>query len=463
LASIWTRPQGAPKLLVADDLSQVPELQLAAPVARNLPEMKVIREMSHLSARIKQLNTRKTDGFLEALLTHRPDLNGLPMAMGQACRRQGDRRTHFLQAVAAIRSVAGPVNEKEVFFRQREELKELEKLVKEKEVPLNEAAVDVSATPQAPNANIWSQLRKSFEQQDQQLEQMETRTVDSIMEARVSALMQVFGAEKPEVQKDLVKYLRTLQHREATRALARLAIFSPEATIRDAAIAALKVRRERDYTDVLLRGLRYPLPTIAKNTSQAIIKLERKDLLPQLVDVLDSPDPRAPYIHEDHGKKVATVRELVRVNHHRNCLLCHAPGDRAAPGDQDPVGTLTAAMPIQNKTMTPSLSGYQDSPSPDLIVRIDVTYLKQDFSQTQVVQNAAPWPESQRFDFLVRTRSLTDDEAAAFRKHFDRQEAGYVSPYQRAALAALRELTERDVGPTAEAWRKLLNMPRTGS
>ena len=38
-------------------------------------------------------------------------------------------------------------------------------------------------------------------------------------------------------------------------------------------------------------------------------------------------------------------------------------------------------------------------------------------------------------------------------------EPGTPSPYQRAALAALRDLTGRDAAPTAEAWRKLLDLP----
>jgi hypothetical protein len=35
-----------------------------------------------------------------------------------------------------------------------------------------------------------------------------------------------------------------------------------------------------------------------------------------------------------------------------------------------------------------------------------------------------------------------------------------VSPYHKAALAALRELTGKDTEPTAAAWRKLLKTPR---
>jgi hypothetical protein len=76
----------------------------------------------------------------------------------------------------------------------------------------------------------------------------------------------------------------------------------------------------------------------------------------------------------------------------------------------------------------------------------------------QAVADANPWPEMQRFDFLVRTRVLTDDEAAA-REKMVAGEPGRPSPYHRAVLAALRELTGRDAAPTAEAWRRLLNLP----
>jgi hypothetical protein len=88
-----------------------------------------------------------------------------------------------------------------------------------------------------------------------------------------------------------------------------------------------------------------------------------------------------------------------------------------------------------------------------------VTYLRQDFSVLEPVADANPWPEMQRFDFLVRTRTLTDDEAAAYREKLDVREAGRPSPYQRAALMALRELTGKDTEPSGDAWRRLLELP----
>jgi hypothetical protein len=108
--------------------------------------------------------------------------------------------------------------------------------------------------------------------------------------------------------------------------------------------------------------------------------------------------------------------------------------------------------------LTPPSGGYNNS-QPEILVRVDVTYLRQDFSTMQPVVDANPWPERQRFDFLVRTRELTEDEATAYRDKLKPREPGEFSPYQRAALAALRELTGRDTEPTPEAWRRLLKLP----
>src|SRR5205823_4236545 len=151
-----------------------------------------------------------------------------------------------------------------------------------------------------------------------------------------------------------------------------------EDEVRQAALDALKVRRERDYTDVLLHGLRYPWPKVAQRAADALVKLERTDLVPQLVDLLDEADPRAPAVKTVNKKQVPTVRELVRINHHRNCLLCHAPGNT---GNVSPE-TLTAAVPIPSEALPTPFEGYRNS-SPDILVRIDVTYLRQDFSAFQ--------------------------------------------------------------------------------
>src|SRR5262249_11861788 len=147
--------------------------------------------------------------------------------------------------------------------------------------------------------------------------------------------------------------------------------------------------------------------------------------------------------------------ELVRVNHHRNCLLCHAPAtnpDVTKSGD-----IVSGAVPLPTQPLPESSEGYGGA-SPDLFVRADVTYLRQGFSLFQPVQNAEPWPKMQRFDFLVRTRVLTDAEAKAHAAQVQKREPSYLSPYHRAIHAALRELTGRDAAPNARAWRESLAM-----
>jgi hypothetical protein len=203
------------------------------------------------------------------------------------------------------------------------------------------------------------------------------------------------------------------------------------------------VRPERDYTEVLVQGLHYPWPAVAVRAANAIAKLRRKDLVPQLQALLAEPDPRAPVMKgiKINHKRVPVVRELVRVNHHRNCLLCHVPGN----SDSD---ALTGPVPVPGEPLPSAYNIRRSSPPssglPDLLVRADVTYLRQDFSVLLPVANAETWPEMQRFDFLVRTRVLTEDEAKEYREKLTPHMSDESSPYRSAALAALRELTSRD-------------------
>ena len=198
------------------------------------------------------------------------------------------------------------------------------------------------------------------------------------------------------------------------------------------------------------------------------------------------------------------VREMVRINHHRNCLLCHAPetseglnpppprslggfqpntwgsnpntnggfnpgsGGFGGPGGMPPLSLVTAPqntaqVPLPGQVLpapNPSTGGYGNS-DPEILIRIDVTYLRQDFSIKLPVSQAHPWPEMQRFDFVVRTRQVSEQEAEKYQELLRLREPGELSPYHRAALYGLRELTGRDTEPTAAAWRKLLAQTRT--
>lgn len=87
-----------------------------------------------------------------------------------------------------------------------------------------------------------------------------------------------------------------------------------------------------------------------------------------------------------------------------------------------------------------------------LLVRADITYVRQDFSlQLPVAHPAAPSGD-RRFDYVVRTRQISAREALALlEKAEDR--ADY--PQRQAVLFALRALTGEDAGRTTEAWANL--------
>ena len=290
---------------------------------------------------------------------------------------------------------------------------------------------------------------------------------DHILPARVAALMQVLATEEEEVRSGLVRYLASLAHVEATRALARLALFAPEDKVRRLAVEGLQVRREADYTDILLAGFRYPWPAVARRASEAVAALGRADLTPRLVEILKEPDPRLPVVQVAPGKRVSVVCELVRINHHRNCLLCHAP-------IHDPEATtnfpaVTGAVPVPDQPL-PSPSETYVGTAPGLLVRADLAYLRQDFSLMQDVPEAwttSRWPRTQRFEFLVRTRALAPEEAQSYRTRLDK--AG-PSPYRQAVAAALRglkgpeaiglPLVEKQPGPTRPAEQRKDQLPQ---
>ncbi len=408
------------------DWTQVPEIRFQKPAAAPMPApQEAMKETAHVIARINFLNEKDSEHFLKTLIQHRTDLLGLPFIMGDDCKQTRGRSRAFVQEVNLVRAglqVGG--------------------LIKEGRIN--------SGGPAVANA---TQFWNSYEQQPRRRNQEDSA-------AQIAALMQMLAPEETGMRQGLVKKLSDIEGPEATRALARLAVFSVEKEVRQAALDALKARPRKDATEVLLAGLRYPWPAVAANAGEALTTLGRKDLVPQLVTFLDEPDPRAPADKEVNGKATLAVREVVRVNHHQNCLLCHAPGNtKDVPLDRFAGSTevVVGEVPTPGLPLKPPSQGYGSSSSPDILVRVDVTYLRQDFSMKMPVKNAGAWPEQQRFDFLVRTRPVTAAEIKAYRKWEQKQGKDYLSPNHQAALKALTALTGRKASePTSQAWRAAL-------
>jgi hypothetical protein len=366
---------------LGEDLLSVPELMLE--VAPQLTEEEWARRKARTAAAALYLNRKEQDGYIKAVTSDRPDLVGLPFVLGGDCRTTGPLTKAFKEAAEAVRR--------------------------------GKAAAMLEEVP-GPEE---SEARERFYQ------------------ARLAVVAQVIPTEDAAHQRAMVLALASVPRPEATRALARLAVFATDKSTRAAAIEALAIRREGGWEDVVVAGLSYPWPAIADNAATVISALRRQDLAPHLKTTLDAPDPRSPRAEMVQGRKEMVAYELVRVNHLRNCLLCHAPAERG----RTPAETLVAEVPVPAMPLPDTRSGYGQSDS-NLLVRIDVTYLRHDFSAMQAVSDwtAATWGAKQRFDFLVRRRVLTSDEATRLRARL-----GGESPYRLAAARALRDLAAPEV------------------
>ena len=249
----------------------------------------------------------------------------------------------------------------------------------------------------------------------------------------VPVLMQMLMAESFSVREVLVDQLSRIRGMRATAALAQIALFDLHPSVREKAIAALARLPARNYRSILLSGFEHPWPVVADHAAQALVALDMKDVIPDLERLVDRPDPRAPY--QKHGSASYFVKEMVRVNHSLNCLLCHPPSF-------DAKDKIRGRVPPTNEPLRTGREYYQ-SPK-GIFVRADITYLKQDFSTMLKVADHGPWPAVQRFDFFVRERFASSID---FQESSSRDQAG-PHEQQLAALFALRELTAQDPFPT---------------
>jgi hypothetical protein len=259
----------------------------------------------------------------------------------------------------------------------------------------------------------------------------------------VPALTQLLTPESQEFRTLLLGSLSNIPGEKASVALAQRALYDLDPNIREVALWALNSRPRSEFGKVFMQGLRHPWAPVAQHAAEALVALRMTATVPSLVGLLEQDDPALPIPKDGQKKPVTEVRELVRINHLSNCLLCHAPSaDR-----KDPVRGL---IPSPDRPIPTRKRVYYDSNRFGSFVRADVTYLRQDFSVPQPVKKPGRWPKEQRFDYLVRVRPLTAAEVKQTRQ------PRRVSEQRQAILFALRGLTGGDLGPSAQAWKGLL-------
>ena len=415
--------RGQTELLAAPELAL--EKQPASKGAGDAKPTKKDRDQARehieeLSREIQKKNEKKPDGFILSLKDDRPDLAGLPFLLGKACQAPATEAAQLARASLDVRS----------------------------------ALAMSFSEPGGPHVDMrspysfWGLLEKRGG----------INHNAKGASALLPALVQILGPEDAMLRLGLIAQYREVKGANVTAALARLAIYDPEKPVRDDALHALIERPAKDYTKTLVEALRYPWAPAALRAADAIVFLQRDDLIPDLITELDKGDPVDPFETELGGKKVMAVREMVKINHHRNCLLCHPPLDprpvnRLANVAVGPVPSPYDPLP------PPSSARYYAERGGGTLARADVTYLRQDFSMMLAVEKADPWPKMQRFDFLVHTRELTADEMGKIQQEKLERGPDYLSGHRQAVLSALRRLTGVDAGLTAAAWRQAFPGP----
>jgi hypothetical protein len=367
------------------------------------------------------------------LMEVRPDLRMLPIRFGDTCKLNGNLTVHLDVLSRKLRAYLDQFNP--------------------------EGASGHSGSPE--------KLRKTL------LTEMHGKKPEWLHAGAVKPLVQILMGEETPFRKVLVEVLTKIDDPAATIALAQRAVFDLSPEVREAAVAALKNRPAADYRPVLLKAMRYPWAVPVQHAAEALVKLQDAGAVPVLVSLLKLPDPAGPLtIHKNRH----ILQDVVRLNHLNNCMMCHPPAARA----NEPVLGVDPVVPLPVRLQTSAMRAASQRVSSGhghgsaavtvavpttttstiqlpLLIRGDITFLRQDFTVRQPVGTVRPLQGTnavrrQRFDYVLRTRILS-------RKQFEVLEKMVADrpsyPQRDAVLFALRELTGKDAGPTTEAWVQL--------
>lgn len=259
------------------------------------------------------------------------------------------------------------------------------------------------------------------------------------------ALVQMLQVENTAIRLLMVEMLAKIEGKESSEAIAQRALFDVSPEVRRAAADALAERPKKEYQQILIGALRWPWAPAADHAAEVIAALKLIEAVPDLVKMLGEPDPKLAYIIDAPKESRGTyVRELVRINHFCNCILCHAPS--LSKDD-----LVRGRMPVPNED--PPAAYYQEQSG--LFARADTVFLRQDFSLVQPVEKSGKWPGFQRYDYLLRTRKATAKEIVTLKAIQKENNLSALYPQRDAVLFALRELSGRDLGNKTEDWLSL--------
>jgi hypothetical protein len=304
-----------------------------------------------------------------------------------------------------------------------------------------------TAAPAGPNGRPMEVLRELLSKS------LRGKKPEWLRAEAVPTLTQMLMAEDAATRRLLVDLLAAIPQKPATVALAQRAVFDLDADVRAAAVAALKGRDPELWRPVMVKGLNYPWAPPADFAAEALVQLQDKGAVAELVTMLREPQPGRPFVTRDRR---VVIREVVKIHHQHNCVLCHAPaiGNEPVTGlDPVPVTWREYVSPstAQTGAQKKGWGGPRIATTRTSLARVraDITFLRQDFSLNFPIANGLPQTALPRFDYVVRTRPVQKGERKKWQDLEDKS-----NPQRDAILFALRELTGQDHGDTTEAWVK---------
>ena len=351
---------------------------------------------------------------LQDVLAERTDLQGLPLAMGKECHSDATE-TSDLKSVAS--SLGRMVNRFNGSLGSRDNAQ-------------NDAF-----------RNLSIKQMVSYCMEEHLRDRMGDRTGDPSAQ-KLKTVDQILQIDHPRLRMDFIDALRGSESETATKLMVNKAKFDLVPQVRMAATEALADIDPGEYREDFLEGFKYPWHVVAEHSAEALVRLNDQGSIPKLIEMLDLPHPHLPI--QLNGELVQC--ELVRINHMRNCLLCHAPSICDNDSTRGLIPHLSRPLPSEYYESRGEPAAYA--------VRADITYLEQDFSVVQPVQDPGPWPREQRFDYVVRKKRLTPAEASNLALQINQSP----NRYRNAIIYALRELTgETPDDNSSSSWKKIMS------
>ncbi len=368
---------------------------------------RLVSELRQLKAQVKRVSDGVAMQPLKEVLAKRTDLHGLPLTMGTECLSDTDETRDLRQVSSLVGRTVSRFNGQ----------------LGSRDAAQNDAF-----------RNLFIKQVVSYCMKDH---------ADNPTSQKLKTIDQILQIDHPRLRLEMIDALGKSGTDAAVDVLVDKAKFDLEPEVRKAATEALADVAPNKYRGTLLAGLNYPWHVVAEHSAEALVRLRDQGAVPNLIDMLDLPHPQLPT--ESNGKLVQ--RELVGINHMRNCLLCHAP----SISESDSVRGL---IPHESRPLPPhyygAAFGTTDVP---FAVRADITYLEQDFSVVLPVDDPGPWPREQRIDFVVQEKRLSPAEA----KQAARRIIQSPNRNRNAVIFALRQLTgETPADNSSNSWRSIL-------